>query len=105
MNTLREIVLNACYGGFGISDEAKKWLSERGMTTEQIEFEVDRHWPTNEIRMNPLLIECVKTLGKKANGNHSDLRIETFSGNKIRIDEYDGIESLKTPETERYDTV
>lgn len=100
----REIVLNGCYGGFGISEAAKKWLSERGMTKEQIE-DTDRHWPTNEARMNPLLIKCIKTLGKEANGNHADLRIETFTGNKIRIDEYDGIEQLRTPETERYDTV
>lgn len=101
---MREIVLNGCYGGFGISKAAKKWLSERGMTKEKIE-EIDRHWPTNEARMDPLLIECVKTLGKKANGDHADLQIKTFRGNKIRIDEYDGIESLTTPETERYDTV
>jgi hypothetical protein len=51
---------------------------------------VDRH--------DPILVQVVEELGDKANGSCAKLAIEEVSG-PYRIDEYDGYETVKTPET------
>ncbi len=46
-------------------------------------------------RDNPLLVECVKTLGKKANGSCAELAIvEIPDGVDWFVDEYDGYEHI-----------
>jgi hypothetical protein len=50
---------------------------------------VDRH--------DPILVQVVEELGDKANGIFAELDIEEVSG-PYRIDEYDGIESVETPD-------
>ena len=50
---------------------------------------VDRH--------DPVLVQVVEELGDKANGQCAKLRIAEVSG-PYRIDEYDGSESVETPE-------
>ena len=40
----------------------------------------------------------MKTLGEKANGKYAELEVEEVSGNYFRIDEYDGVESVITPD-------
>lgn len=48
-----------------------------------------------EPRDHPLLVECVETLGDKANGSVAKLRIvEIPDGIDWEIDEYDGIEQI-----------
>ena len=51
---------------------------------------VDRH--------DPALVQVVEELGNKANGNYAELRIAEVSG-PYRIDEYDGSESVETPDS------
>lgn len=51
-----KIVINRCFGGFDVSDEAKQWLSEHG-------FSDIKYSSYSDYRANPLLIKCVETLG------------------------------------------
>jgi hypothetical protein len=83
----RYIVINDCYGGFGLSprafDEYKK-LS--GITDPSFS---DREIP----RDDPYLVKIVKELGMGANGAHSNLKIVEIPGDvKWLIQEYDGAE-------------
>jgi hypothetical protein len=50
----------------------------------------------NVSRHDPILVQVVEELGKKANGEYAKLAIAEVSG-PYRIDEYDGYESVKTP--------
>ena len=120
---MTKYVLNGCYGGFGLSDEAFKWLIDnKGWTTTKEEDEEDNtaqiwivadsdftnmsryhaNCPSDyslEFRSNPDLVECVESLGKKANGFCAELYIvECPHGpnDGIEIDEYDVQESLQS---------
>lgn len=45
------------------------------------------------------LVQVIEELGYKANGDYADLAIKEIEGNVYRIDEYDGNESVITPDT------
>lgn len=49
-------------------------------------------------RHDPVLVQVVEELGEKANGLCANLKIAEVDG-LYRIDEYDGFESVKTPDT------
>lgn len=86
-----KIVYNACYGGFGLSDEALD-LYEK-LTGNRPE------WHDDFVRHDPHLVAVVEQLGERANGSYSELVIaEVPAGTKYRIDEYDGLESVMTVE-------
>lgn len=57
-------------------------------------------WDSRNLQRNdPALVQVVEELGAKANGNLANLVIaEIPEGQKYRIDEYDGTESVMTPE-------
>ena len=82
-----KIVINTCYGGFGLSDEAIKWLEDRGVDDT---YELSRH--------DPLLVECVETLKEKANNPYSRLAVIEIEGNLYRVEKYDGKEWIEQPE-------
>lgn len=90
------VVYNADWGGYGLSDDAIQWLKEHGLEFED-ENDIPRH--------NKLLVQCVRELGRKANGEYSDLDICVLSGNRYRIDEYDGRETVVEPIDEEWITV
>lgn len=77
-----KIVLNKCYGGFGLSEKACEMLG------------VKYAW--NIKRTDPRLVEVVETLGEEANGNFAELEIVEIPDEATDWDmqEYDGIESL-----------
>lgn len=76
-----KIVINTCYGGFELSEEAKSFL---GCDTS------DSY--CND-RSNPKLVECVEKLGEKASETCSRLKVvEIPDGVDWEIGEYDGIE-------------
>lgn len=80
-----KIVINATYGGFGLSSEALREYNVRAGTS------VD--WGTSISRNDPLLIEIVERLGKAANGKFGELKIvEIPDGVDWEIEEYDGNE-------------
>jgi hypothetical protein len=107
-----KIVYNACFGGFGLSPVALKRYAELAdlSYSEEVyegamtKFFASMHDKNGEYvserdlsRNDPVLIQVVEELGKKANSRFSDLRIiELAPGTKYRIDEYDGNESIMT---------
>lgn len=105
-----EIVLNKCYGGYGLSDEAVRLyltmknipivLNKRYSDHLFIYYIVgdnDRFSDYNISRTDPVLIEVVKKLGKRANDNSAELVIISIpDGCQYLIDDYDGMESIQT---------
>lgn len=95
---MTKVVINRCWGGFGLSEFALNMLEQRGYKVNRYEFgnyldgEIDRH--------NEDLVEVVEILGDDANGRFARLVIEEINGNLYRIDEYDGMESIETPDTQ-----
>lgn len=74
-----KIVVNVCWGGFGLSDEAVRLYGSK--------------YPEN--RNDPKLVSIVETLGEKANGAFATLKIVTIpdSGHYL-INDYDGMETV-----------
>lgn len=84
---LRSIVINDCYGGFGLSERAAREYRHMAGITET-DFN-DRDIP----RDDPYLVQIVRNLGMSANGPHSSLKIVEIPGDvKWHIAEYDGAE-------------
>jgi hypothetical protein len=103
-----KLVVNKCYGGFGVSTAAILWLRERNHAESLAQTIAGEQFSDGTIcpdygswlgrdatRNDPLLVECVETLGEKANGELAELRvIEIPDGISWGIDEYDGIETV-----------
>ena len=79
-----KIVINTCYGGFGLSEEACKLLNCKNGGYSYSDYAK---------RGDPKLVEVVEKLGEKANGNCAKLKIEEVEG-RFKIDYYDGLESI-----------
>jgi hypothetical protein len=82
-----KIVINRCYGGFGLSKDAYEFLGK----------EWDGYGFASCIkRTDPKLVECVETLGSKANGNFANLKVVEIPNDVTwEIDEYDGMETIE----------
>lgn len=82
-----KIVINSCYGGFGLSRIAEELYKERKGIT-------DPNWYYYDIpRDDPILVEMVETMGKQVNGSYANLKIvEIPDGIEWQIEEYDGTE-------------
>lgn len=79
-----KIVINKCYGGFSLSEEAYKYL---GIPWDGYGFKYD------DKRTDPKLVECVETLGNAASGVYAQLRVvEIPDGIDWEIGDYDGVE-------------
>lgn len=101
-----KVVINNCYGGFSISKEAYNWLKDHNIDkdliycynyTENCDYYGPRH--------HPLFIQCVEELGDKASGPWSKLEVLEFEGDIYYLTEYDGLESIATPETIYWENV
>jgi len=112
---MTKIAYNACFGGFGLSEEAFESLLDRkgiAWRSEESGFKVlgnlyyrsdtedgadqllsDKDWD----RSDPDLIAVIEALGEKANGAFADIKIADIpAGTRYRIDEYDGNERVMT---------
>jgi hypothetical protein len=79
---MTKIVINRCYGGFSLSDQACAELD----CSQYAYCEDDK-------RNDPKLVECVERLGKAASGAIADLEVvEIPDGVEWTIEEYDGSE-------------
>lgn len=104
---MNKIVINRCYGGFGISRKAAERLLELGFKDSQLEKELnnEKYYSYNSYypeipRHHPLLVQVVEELGtRKASGSGAELEVIEIEGNLYNIDEYDGYESISTPNT------
>lgn len=137
------VVINVCFGGFGLSDEAYEELIKLGIPVRKYEQQVrgknglfnspknnegkiifdreltpqgesrsndfywenrkdssglhDRYWETwlYDDRTNPLLIQVLEKMGKKANSRFAELKIvEIPDGTEYTVEEYDGREHI-----------
>lgn len=83
----QKIIINDCYGGFGLSERALLEYKQLAGITDA-EF-YDRDIPRND----PYLIQIIQRLGMAANGPHANLKIVEIPGNvDWQIEEYDGNE-------------
>ena len=112
-----KIVVNKCFGGFGLSDLAHEKLIQAGIphykTWEEIPkgdapYVVDSDSPTDyfgryysnfrdyDKRSHPLLIQVIESIGEgAASGPLSSLRIIDIPDDiSFEIDDYDGIETV-----------
>ena len=121
-----KIVYNNCYGGYALSDKAIDWLSEHGsertrqfITQKKIEANerIKDYDPKVRVTANstrkfyimdavrsflerhdPDLVAVVEALGKEVNDTFSSLAIEEIDGDMYNIEEYDGKETVVTPD-------
>jgi hypothetical protein len=110
-----KVVINRCFGGFGISDEAfEKLLNRKGIAFDKVEKESsflgatyyqaghagnDDYYISNyehcENRADPDLIAVIEEMGEKANSWAADIAIiEIPDDVKWHIHEYDGLEHV-----------
>ena len=103
-----KIVINKCYGGFGLSEEAvllyakKKGLNliiqrNKGLKLNHYYLNSKKdgnYFCERDIQRNdPILVQVVKELGVKANGSCSELKIVEIPDDvEWIIEEYDGKE-------------
>jgi hypothetical protein len=110
-----KVVINKCYGGFGLSEAAYEKLIEWGIPVLKYKSENNkevifdrslddnykesrvrgRYWElwTMENRSHPLLVKVVEDLGTAANGKYSELKvIDIPNSTEYIIEEYDGRE-------------
>jgi hypothetical protein len=85
----QRIVINRCYGGFGLSNLAAKRYRELAWIPEEELF-----WTYDIPRDSAILLQVIAELGVvKASGPHAELKVvEVPEGVKWHIGEYDGME-------------
>jgi hypothetical protein len=104
-----KIVLNRCYGGFGVSEKAVEWLQANGASSEKVRVQdsglTSAKWVYTVCvleRHDPLLVKCVETLGEEASGDSAALEVVEIDQPMYRISEYDGAESIEQPDGLRW---
>ena len=112
-----KVVYNDCYGGYSFSNKAIEWLSEHGsdktkrfIAQKRLEANEKTKYDSSKIfyvmdalryflkRHDPDLVAVVEALGKEVNGTFSNLAIEEIEGDMYDIEEYDGKETVVTPD-------
>jgi hypothetical protein len=85
---MQQIVINACHGGFGLSEAASvRYRELAGIPLSDYRWEIQRD--------DPHLIATVLELGKAANTRYSELKVvEVPEGVEWQIAEYDGWEHV-----------
>ncbi len=83
-----KVVINTCFGGFCLSKEAYDFL---GLEWDRFGYAYNGY----DKRTDPKLIECVETLGYKADGRFANLKVVEIPDDvEWEINYYDGIESI-----------
>jgi len=83
-----KIVVNTCYGGFGLSEEAEAEFRQKAGLSEDFWFgRLDDH------RIDPILVAMVEEDAERVSGDHAELGIiEIPDDVDWVIENYDGIE-------------
>lgn len=92
------VVINKCYGGYGLSDKASHMLAEKKGLKIRKEYSwviENTHNSLNSVipRNDPDLIEIVLKLGKAASDECSELVVVNVEVT-IEIENYDGMEKV-----------
>ena len=85
----KKVVINACFGGFGLSDDAEALVEKR---TGEVFFS------SSHPRHCPVLVSVVEELGVNANGTSAVLHVVELRGDRYIISEYDGAECVQEPD-------
>lgn len=88
---MQKVVINSCFGGFGLSEEAKALFIK--LAPNHPNYKNGVLFTYNIERHDPILIQVVEELGTKANGECAELEIVKVFGDYY-IEQYDGIETL-----------
>jgi hypothetical protein len=84
---IRRVVINDCYGGFGLSEEAFERYKQLAGITDPIFLYYDIN------RDDPYLIKLVREMGDRVNGPCANLKIVEIPADVAwLIQDYDGIE-------------
>jgi hypothetical protein len=91
MTDLTEIMLNVCYGGFGLSNEAMEEYRRRCPGKDDVEDDsIDRH--------DSVMVNIVKEIGTRSAGAaFAEIRLVSIPSQYVKyysINEYDGNESV-----------
>ena len=111
-----KIVINKCFGGFGLSDKAYEYMINTGVPLAEYDQEkmvesalviykqdikytsMGKYWDTyfrSSTRHSPLLVKVVETLGREASGPYAALAVvEIPDGVEYEINDYDGMEHV-----------
>jgi hypothetical protein len=106
-----KVVINKCFGGFGLSNKAVEMCIQKGMTlgdSKSVDYTdwklrdaADRYYANrgdeNSFRCNPIVVEVVETLGDEADGSCARLVIVDipYLGEEgWHIKSHDGIETI-----------
>jgi hypothetical protein len=107
---VREVVINVCHGGFGLSHKAEmEYLTRAGIEFSlkdresrddtfrfgpEIVVANDPYWTSRDIpRDDPVLVQLVKDWKENANSAHAELKIVRIPGDvDWTVEEYDGYE-------------
>ena len=80
-----KVVINACHGGFGLSEKALKMYRAEVNDSEVDYYDIDRD--------DPVLVRLVEELGDEVNTRYSELTIvEIPDGIEWTVCEYVGLE-------------
>jgi hypothetical protein len=81
-----KIVINKCYGGYGLSEEAYKAL---GIVWDNYGYDYE------DDRTNPKLVEVVEKLGEAASGRFARLKVVEIPDDiDFELASYDGLETV-----------
>lgn len=86
---VRKLVINRCFGGFSLSDQAwAEWCRRKGWNSD------DENLHDRMIERDcPILVEIVEEMGERANGDFADLKIVEIPADVFwELGEYDGQE-------------
>lgn len=90
-----KVIYNASYGGFCLSQKAINFLKSKGLNVDEYGF-INNNFAIS--RHNAILVECIEIFGPSACSEYSVLKIKKVK-NLYRITEYDGYETVETPES------
>jgi len=88
-----KVVYNTCFGGFGLSKKAIARLTELGVV-----YSSEYDYAYCMKRHDPLLVQVVEELGDQAGADYSKLMVEEIGSPLYIIQDYDGSETVMTPE-------
>ncbi len=84
-----KIVINKCYGGFGVSDAAyARYRLEKGITdVDHRDYYIERN--------DPVLVSIVEDMGEDSFGDYAELKVVEIPDDvEYLIHDYDGQETI-----------